>query len=135
MEICKAPTLRLRVLNKHSITHIMCIKMEMSAIKMYIRRKKRGKKLTHNVDKGSSVTMQKMRTHTHTHTQTDKVKVVMSLLLAKLLFCRNLYFVIPTCPLFAKPAFSFQCCFMSTETIRCIGTGSPGRPPHLPHSS
>ena len=47
----------------------MYIGMEMlSAIKMYIRKKK---KLTHNVDKGSSVTMQKMRaraqTHTHTH--------------------------------------------------------------------
>ena len=47
----------------------MYIGMEMlSAIKMYIRKKN---KLTHNVDKGSSVTMQKMRaraqTHTHTH--------------------------------------------------------------------
>ena len=49
MEICKAPTLRLKALNKHSITHIMYIEMEMlSAIKMYIRKKK---KLTHNVDK------------------------------------------------------------------------------------
>ena len=28
MEICKAPTLRLRVLNKHSITHIMYVEME-----------------------------------------------------------------------------------------------------------
>ena len=38
-----------------------------------------GKKLTHNLDRGSSVTMQKMHTHTHTHTvQTDKVKVAMS---------------------------------------------------------
>ena len=54
MEICKAPTLRLKALNKHSITHIMYIEMEMlSAIKMYIRKKK---KITHNVDKGSSVT-------------------------------------------------------------------------------
>ena len=36
MEICKAPTLRLKALNKHSITHIMYIEMEMlSAIKMY----------------------------------------------------------------------------------------------------
>ena len=65
MEICKAPTLRLKALNKHSITHIMYIEVEMlSAIKMYIR-----KKLTHNVD---SVTMQKRNyakdTHTHTHT-------------------------------------------------------------------
>ena len=47
MEICKVPTLRLKTLNKHSITHIMYIKMEMlSAIEMYIRKKK---KLTHNV--------------------------------------------------------------------------------------
>ena len=34
MEICKAPTLWLKVLNKHSITHIMYIEMKMlSAIK------------------------------------------------------------------------------------------------------
>ena len=31
---------------------------------MYVRKKK---KLTHNVDKGSSVTMQNMHMHTHTH--------------------------------------------------------------------
>ena len=49
MEICKAPTLRLKALNRHSVTHMMYIEMEMlSAIKMYIRKKK---KLTHNVDK------------------------------------------------------------------------------------
>ena len=35
MEICTAPTLWLKVLNKHSITHIMYIKVEMlSAIKL-----------------------------------------------------------------------------------------------------
>ena len=28
MEICKAPTLRLKALNKHNITHIMYIEME-----------------------------------------------------------------------------------------------------------
>ena len=28
MEICKAPTLRLKALNKYSITHIMYIEME-----------------------------------------------------------------------------------------------------------
>ena len=40
----------------------MYIEMEMlSAIKMYIRKKK---KLTHNVDTGSNITMQKMHTHT-----------------------------------------------------------------------
>ena len=38
MEICKAPTLRLKTLNKHSITHIMYMEMEMlSAINMYIK--------------------------------------------------------------------------------------------------
>ena len=58
MGICKVPTLQLKALNKHSVTHIMYIEMEMlSAIKMYIIRKKR--KLTDNADKGSSVTMQK----------------------------------------------------------------------------
>ena len=51
MEICKAPTLWLKALNKHSITHIMYIEMEMlSAIKQYIYIWKK-KKLTHNVDK------------------------------------------------------------------------------------
>ena len=61
MEICKAPTLRLKALNKHSITHTMYIEMELlSAIKVY----KKKKKLTHNVDRGSSVTGQKMHTHT-----------------------------------------------------------------------
>ena len=40
MEICKAPTLRLKALNKDSITHIMYIEMEMlSAIKMYVRKR------------------------------------------------------------------------------------------------
>ena len=38
MEICKAPTLRLKALNKYSITHIMYIEMKMSfkKINMYI---------------------------------------------------------------------------------------------------
>ena len=71
MEICIAPTLRFKALNKQSITHIMYIEMEMlSTIKMYIIRKEK-KKLTHNVDKGSSVTMQKTHTHTHTGTHTQ----------------------------------------------------------------
>ena len=48
MEICKAPTLRLKALNKHSITHIMYIEMEMiSAIKMYVRKKKKKKANTY----------------------------------------------------------------------------------------
>ena len=64
MVICKAPTLQLKALNKHGIIHIMYIEMDMlSAIKMYIRKKK--EKLTLNVDEGSSVAMQKMYTHTH----------------------------------------------------------------------
>ena len=28
-----------------------------------------------------------------------------------------------------------QCCFTSTETIRLIRTGSPGRPPRLSHTA
>ena len=45
MEICKAPTLRLKALNKHSITHTMYIEMEMlSEIKMYVRKKKEKRK-------------------------------------------------------------------------------------------
>ena len=28
-----------------------------------------------------------------------------------------------------------QCCFTSTEAIRLVRTGSPGRPPRLSHSS
>ena len=74
MAICEVPTLQLKALNKHRLTHIMMyIEMEMlSAIKMYIYKKKKEKKLTHNLDKGSSVTMQKMHTHTHacTHART-----------------------------------------------------------------
>ena len=33
MEICKAPTLRLKALNKHNIAHIMYIEMEMLSAK------------------------------------------------------------------------------------------------------
>ena len=41
VEIYKAPTLRLKALNKQSITHMVYIEMEMlSAIKMYIRKKR-----------------------------------------------------------------------------------------------
>ena len=47
--------------------------MKMYNINMYEEKKK---KLTHNVDKGSSITMQKMHTriHTHTHTRTHTHK-------------------------------------------------------------
>ena len=42
MDICKAPALRLKALNKHSIAHIMYIEMEMlSATKMYVRKKRK----------------------------------------------------------------------------------------------
>ena len=44
MAIFKAPTLWLKAVNKHSITHIMYIEMEMlSAIKKYICKKKKEK--------------------------------------------------------------------------------------------
>ena len=39
---------------------------------------------------------------------------------------------------FGMICFSFQCCFASKETIRrkgTLGTGNPGRPPVLSHSS
>ena len=45
MKICKAPTLWLKALNKHSITHIMYIEMEMlSEKKNYIRKRRKKKK-------------------------------------------------------------------------------------------
>ena len=58
MEICKAPTLRLKALNKH--THIMYVEMEnVLFLNVYI-------------DKCSSIVMQMMHARTHTHTvQTD----------------------------------------------------------------
>ena len=54
MEICKVPTLQLKALTKH--THIMYIKMEK------VIPQKQNKK---DIDKGSSITKQKMHTHTH----------------------------------------------------------------------
>ena len=76
MEICKAPTLRFKGLNKHSITHIMYIEME-NVISKKKRRKKRMKnQLKYNVDinrgSTSSITMQKMHAHAfmHAHTHT-----------------------------------------------------------------
>ena len=43
MEMFKAPTLRLKALNKRSITHIMYIEMEMllAIKKMYVRKRKK----------------------------------------------------------------------------------------------
>ena len=57
MEICKAPTLLLKALNKH--THIMYIEME-NVIQIYFFK-------CIYIDKCSSVIMQKLHTHTHTH--------------------------------------------------------------------
>ena len=61
MEMCKAPTLRLKVLNKH--THIMYIEVENG-----IKQKKR-KILTQFLN-----TMLDTHTHTHTHTHTTVFK-------------------------------------------------------------
>ena len=61
MEICKVTIPWLKALNKHSIstiTRIMYIDME----NVISNKKKIGKKLTCNVDKDSSVTVQKMHT-------------------------------------------------------------------------
>ena len=58
MEICKAPTVRLKVLNKH--THIMYIEMKNVTPKnKYVY-----------IDKCSSIIMQKMHAHACTHTHT-----------------------------------------------------------------
>ena len=57
MEICKASTLRLKALNKH--THIMYIEMENFIPPQNVY-----------VDKCLSIPMQKIHTHTHTHTHT-----------------------------------------------------------------
>ena len=55
MEICKAPTLRLKALNKH--THIMYIEMENG-----IKKEEEKKKISTRVFKHH------VRAHTHTHT-------------------------------------------------------------------
>jgi len=55
MEIYQVPTLRLKALNKHSITHIMYIEMEMlSAIKMYMIRKRKEKKKNKRKEKANT---------------------------------------------------------------------------------
>ena len=80
MEICKAPTLRLKVLNKH--THIMYIKMENVVQKInvyYIYRQvfkhnyaKDARTHTHTLARTHAHThahaRARARTHTHTHT-------------------------------------------------------------------
>ena len=74
MEICKTSTLRLKVLNKHIITHIMCIKMENVISKK--KRKKKGKLKYWQGFKRNYAKYARMhhtRTHTRTHTiQTDR---------------------------------------------------------------
>ena len=70
IEICKAPTLRLKALNKH--THIMYIEME-NVIKLKKKKKKKKEEEVY-FDKFSSIIMQKMHTHARararaTHTQ------------------------------------------------------------------
>ena len=73
MEICKAPTLRFKALNKHSITHIVYIEME-----NVIRKKGKTTKqkttycrhpqgFKHNYAKDA---------HTHTHTHTHQLFLV-----------------------------------------------------------
>ena len=63
MDICKAPTLWPKALNKYNMTH----NVHRNG-KCY---QQLNKKLAHNVDndKGSSITMWKMCAHTHTHTR------------------------------------------------------------------
>ena len=57
MEICKAPTLRPKELNKH--THIMYIEMEHGVNFLYFI-------FYIYIDKCSNIIMQKVHTHTHT---------------------------------------------------------------------
>ena len=54
MKFFKAPTLRLKALNKHSITHIMYIEMEMLSGK---------EKRNVDINMGSSIVMQKKHTY------------------------------------------------------------------------
>ena len=64
MEICKAPTLQLKALNKH--THIMHIEME-KCYKKYISTS------VHNYAKDAHARA-RAHTHTHTHTRTHTVQ-------------------------------------------------------------
>ena len=73
MEICEASTLRFKALNKHSITHIMYIEMEMlSVIKMYIRKKEKANIYCRQGFKRNYA----KDTHTHTHTHMAVKKTV-----------------------------------------------------------
>ena len=79
MEICKAPTRRLKAMNKHNKTHIAYIEMENVTCNFY------------KSNKGSSITMCKVyahtqtrthaRTHAHTHTHCTDWKGWMTMLL------------------------------------------------------
>ena len=44
MEICKAPTLRLKALNKHTVTHIISVHRDGKRYQQF------NEKLAHNVD-------------------------------------------------------------------------------------
>ena len=76
MEICKVPTLRLKVPTKHSIAHIMYNEMEMlSAIKNYyiiilIRNKEKANTQFRQGFKRNYA--KDAHTHTHTHTHARK---------------------------------------------------------------
>ena len=63
MQICKAPTLRLKTLNKH--THIMYIEME-NVIQKKIKKRRKKMYVSTNVQ----VLLCKRCTHTHSHTHT-----------------------------------------------------------------
>ena len=74
MAICKAPTLRLKALNKH--THIMYIEMENV---IHLKKKKKNiyrQVFKHNYAKDAHTRTHARthaRTHTHTHTHTHMI--------------------------------------------------------------
>ena len=77
LEICKAPTLRLKALTKH--THIMCIEMENVIKKKYKKttrvfqhyaRDARAHTHTHTHTRARTHARTHAHTHTHTHTHT-----------------------------------------------------------------
>ena len=74
MEICKAPTLRLKALNKH--THIMYIEME-NVIKKIYKKCIYRQVFKHNYAKDARThthTLARTHAHTHAHTLTRKQK-------------------------------------------------------------
>ena len=72
MEICKAPTLRLKALNKH--THIKYIEME-NVIQFFYLFFIYRQVFNHNYANDTHThTHTRTRTHTHTHTHTHTVQ-------------------------------------------------------------